>query len=234
MWWAEGFPKHQENAPWLRVIETGNYRFLLNTETLEIPELGKDQKPAELELSITADGTKYSAKGGSEWTRYTGPRLIASGRFLQRIDVTNLTFLSAEGKKLNTEASLEVAAWPDQLGLSLISKPGIAPLKHGREAFGKVGGGFGLDAGSSFTIPHEKGLNPKKFTLKFWAYIPSDYQAGEHSPWLVCKNRNEAFNGNYGITIVNGKAVARLNIDGPHQIMSPPLKMDTWLSLIHI
>ena len=34
------------------------------------------------------------------------------------------------------------------------------------------------------------------------------------SPWLVCKNRNEARDGNYGITIVNGVAQARMNIGG--------------------
>ncbi|MDB4804587.1 hypothetical protein OAG96_01815, partial [Akkermansiaceae bacterium] len=153
MWWSEGFPNNNPGAPWLRVIETGNYRFALNTETLEIPELGKEKTPAKLELSITADGTTYTAAGGSKWSRFTGPRLIASGHFFQRIDVTDLTFLSPEGKKLSTEASLEVAAWPDRLGLSLIAKPGIALLKPGRDAFGKIGGGFGLDAKSDFTIP---------------------------------------------------------------------------------
>ncbi|MEJ6560700.1 MAG: hypothetical protein QNL77_04690 [Akkermansiaceae bacterium] len=228
MWWSEGFPNNNPGAPWLRVIETGNYRFALNTETLEIPELGKEKTPAKLELSITADGTTYTAAGGSKWSRFTGPRLIASGHFFQRIDVTDLTFLSPEGKKLSTEASLEVAAWPDRLGLSLIAKPGIALLKPGRDAFGKIGGGFGLDAKSDFTIPHAKELDPAQFTLEFWAYIPADHQAGKHSPWLVCKNRNEASNGNFGIMLVNGKAVALMNIDGSFRITSRPVNIDAW------
>lgn len=228
MWWAEGFPNHQADAPWLRIIETGHYRFALDTETLKIPELGNEKKPADLDLSITVDGTSYKAAGGAKWTRYTGPRLIASGTFLQRIDVSDLTFLSTDGKKLSTEASLEVAAWPDRLGLSLIAEPGLELLKLGEEAFGKKGGGFGLDAGHDFTVPHSKEIDPEKFTLEFWAYIPSDYQAGRHGAWLACKNRNEARDGNYGIMIVNGKAIARLNVGGRFQITSRPLKLDAW------
>jgi len=31
-----------DGAPWLRIIETGNYCLAINTETLEIPEFGAE------------------------------------------------------------------------------------------------------------------------------------------------------------------------------------------------
>jgi len=37
MYWADGFPSHTPTAPWRRVIRTGSYAFVLDTETLTIP-----------------------------------------------------------------------------------------------------------------------------------------------------------------------------------------------------
>ena len=119
IWWADGFPTHREGARWLRKIKTGYYSFALNTETLEIPEFGKPGESPDLELKVTVDGKEYFADGGAKWTRTSGPRLIESGHFFQRMDVTDLKFRSKDGEVLKAKGRFEVAAWPDRLGLIL-------------------------------------------------------------------------------------------------------------------
>jgi hypothetical protein len=232
MWWEGGFPNHTPTAPWLRVIETGSYAIALNTETLQIPRFGSGDAPADLELKITVGDKVYRATGGGKWTRFTGPRLIESGRCFQRADVTDLVFQSEDGETLNTEARFETAAWPDRLGLILAAGPGLQPIRSGEASFGMIDGGYGFDGTNDLVIPHAQELEPEQFTLELWAFVPTDYQASPRvSPWLVCKNRNEAANGNFGLMIVNGKAVARMNIDGAFQVESKPLKLETWSKL---
>ena len=145
MWWAEGFPHVVKGAPWVRCIETGNYAFHLNTETLEITHLAglvdkvgyEDaadiassssktlNKPAGLKLSLMVDGKQYRCKEGGKWSRFTGPRVIDSGRFVQRADVTDLVFVASDGAVLNTEARFETIAWPDRLGFILAVRPAV-------------------------------------------------------------------------------------------------------------
>lgn len=243
MFWAEGFPGVIPDAPWLRVIETGRYAFALNTETLEVPHFGvlsqenstgwKSLPPAELNLQIDVNGKSYHYAGGGKWTRFTGPRLIESGRFFQRADVTDLIFKTADGEQLNTKARFETAAWPDQLGLIFSAEPGEQPIQAGRESFGKIGGGFGLDGTNSFEVPHSPEIDTPEFTIEFQAFVPVDYRVSEKVwPWVVCKNLNESVGGNFGIMIVNGKALARMNInggaDGQITIGDRDVKLDAW------
>ena len=102
MWWADGFPDVVKSARWVRVIRSGEFAFALDTETLGVPHFGAlstdtawDQLPAaKLEATIHAGGRTYHCTGAKPWTRYTGPRLIESGRFFQRGDITNLIFKS--------------------------------------------------------------------------------------------------------------------------------------------
>lgn len=133
MWWADGFPSHTPTARWLRVIQTGSYAMALDTESLRIPHFGpvpgiksdwRKAPAAELKLKITIDGKSYDCTAGGKWTRWTGPRLIESGRFLQRADVTNLEFTDDDGVRLNVEARFETVAWPDRLSLTLAARPG--------------------------------------------------------------------------------------------------------------
>lgn len=230
MWWVGGFPNQNPGAPWLRKIETGFYTMSLHTGTLALEDLAGEK--GELELKLTVDGKTYAATGAEEWTRWTGPRLIESGRFFQRMDVTEVIFESAEGARLSAEARFEVAAWPDRLGFILSAQPGIEPIVAGENSFGKVGGGYGLDGTNEFVVPHEEALDPERFTLELEAFVPSNYQVeGQPSPWLVCKNRNEASNGNFGIMIVNDRAVGLMNIDGAFRVQSKPLRMDAWSKL---
>ncbi len=141
-YWAEGFPGHTPAAPWRRVIQTGRYAFVLDTDTLAVPHSGaladpgdyraaatagnrvwRDLPAARLELLVTVDGQVYRATAGGKWSRFTGPRLIESGRLLQRADVTDLAFADEAGRRLDIEARLESVAWPDRLALILAARP---------------------------------------------------------------------------------------------------------------
>jgi hypothetical protein len=224
MWWRDGFPTVVENADWRRVVRTGHYWFFLDTDTLNIARLGPSTRPpselpgAELNLRLTIAGKSWRNDGGAAWTRFGGPRLIESGRFLQRADVTNLVFMAEDGsgEKLNAEARLETIAWPDRLGFRLAARPGEMPVEAGDESFGRVGGGFGLDGTNHLEIPQEQpGDVPETFTLSFWVFVPKDYRAGKHAPWLVCKNHHEQADGNFGVIVhPDGIPDVRLNIGG--------------------
>jgi len=147
MWWAEGFPGHTPEAPWLRVVQTGRYAFALDTQTLRVPHFGavssglgyaaaaradnrawRSLPPAGLALAVTVEGKAYRCAAGGKWTNFAGPRLVESGRFLQRADVTDLVFEADDGARLNVEARFETVAWPDRLALLLAARLG------GREA----------------------------------------------------------------------------------------------------
>jgi hypothetical protein len=234
MWWAEGFPSHTPSAPWRRCIQTGRYAMVLDTETLHVPHFGSVARdldyatsteaskqawqslpPADLTLAIVANGKLYRCTAGGPWTNFTGPRLIESGCFVQRADVTDLVFTAEDGSRLNVEARFETVAWPDRLSLVFAARPGLAPIPAGEACFGRLGGGFGLDGTNHLEIPHNPELDTEQFTLEFWAFVPTDYQVSKRAaPWLVCKNHHEQTEGNYGIILRGGVPRAMMNIGG--------------------
>lgn len=234
MWWAEGFPAHSPGAPWWRCIQTGSYAMVLDTELLRIPHFGplagagryraevgdysgtwRDLPPADLQLGIEVEDRIYRATAGGSWSRFTGPRIIESGRFFQRADVTDLVFTADDGTKLNVEARLETAAWPDRLGFILAVRPGLMSIQAGEDSFGRVGGGFGLDGSNHLEIPPGQGMDTETFTLGFWAFVPANYMASRHAPWLVCKNAHEQADGHFGIHLRPGRIpAAHMNIGG--------------------
>jgi hypothetical protein len=69
--------------------------------------------PADLVLAITVNGRRYHCTGGAR------PRLVESGRFVQRGDITGLTFADDAGKPFTAEARLEITAWPQTLSILL-------------------------------------------------------------------------------------------------------------------
>lgn len=256
MWWAEGFPGVIPKAPWTRCIQTGYYTMEQDTVSLQFSHLGpvpagtgyvnfgKNEpslpevpSPAKLELKLKANGKLYQCTQGGPWSRYTGPRLIESGIFLQRADITDLEFVAVDGgAPLCVEARLETAAWPDRLGLIFAARPGRKSIVAGEESFGKIGGGFGLTGKNDLVIPHDVSLDPLQFTLELWVFVPPGKTVANRGlSWLVCKNRNEFCNGNYGIILQNGVAQARMNIGGNmHEIIpqpAKPLQTDTWSHL---
>ena len=234
MWWTDGFPGVVEEAPWRRCIQTGRFALVMDTESMTIPhfgavpagtsyaDCGREDVPAwqalpqaDLRLRIKVGGKDYRCTKGGEWSRLEGPRLIASGRVLQRADVTDLVFKAEDGGQLNVDARFETVAWSDRLGLVLAARPGTRPLVAGEQSFGKVGGGFGLDGTNHLEIPSSPEVDPDQFTFEAWVFVPRDYRASKRLPaWLVCKNSNEARDGHYGILVSNGVPEARLNIGG--------------------
>lgn len=254
MWWADGFPGRLPSAPWQRCIQTGRYAMVLDTATMRIPHFGamsagldyvacaragnrawQALPAADLALDIIADGRTWHCTAGGKWTNLAGPRLIASGRFLQQADVTDLVFSADDGTRLNAEAHFETIAWPDRLGLVLTARPGLQPIAAGEASFGRIDGGFGLDGTNHLEIPHRPELDTERFTLELWAYVPLDYQASPRTfPWLVCKNHHEHADGNHGIVILSGgRPQARLNIGGGAGGMTAidahhPLKLAAW------
>ncbi|MEM7600814.1 MAG: LamG domain-containing protein, partial [Verrucomicrobiota bacterium] len=223
LWWKEGFPGVIETAPWQQCLETGLYRFVFDSENLSFPHFGslsggaslESLDPAELALELEIDGKIYRSKRGGEWSRFTGPRLIASGTFLQRFDVTDLVFEADDGSPLNFESRLEVMAWHDLLSLTLFARPGEIPLQSEQASFGKVGGGFGLDGTNRFDIPAEAIANPAEFSLSFEVFVPTDFQPTDLTPWLLCKGANELADGNLGVLLnQDGLPSIRINRGG--------------------
>lgn len=255
MGWAEGFPSHTPQARWLRVIQTGRYAMALDTESLRVPHFGplatgldyaacaqadsaawQALPPADLALTVTVDGTAYRCRRGAPWSNFGGPRLVESGRFLQRADVTGLELTADGGSRLNAEARFETLAWPERLALVLAVRPGLPGIAVGEDCFGRVGGGFGFDGTNHLEVVHSPDLEPEHFTLEFWAFVPQDCQASDRlPPWLICKNGNEWNEGNYGVMLIGGRPRALLNIGGgPDNAFhvdaqgDPPLQTEAW------
>ena len=256
MWWRDGFPAHLPNAPWQRCIQTGRYGFVLDTAAMRVPHLGQVSASsyaslargdnaaitalpaADLGLFIKADGTTYRCSAGAAWGRTAGPRLIESGRWVQRADVNGLVFTSSDGRQLAADARFETIAWPDRLALVLAVRPPLAPIAAGDTSFGRIGGGFGLDGTNHLEVPHAPSLDPERFTLEFWAYLPADFATATKAvPWLVCKNFHEEADGNYGLTISRlGVPQAGLNIGGGRDNRftvegREPLAVEAWSHL---
>jgi hypothetical protein len=251
MWWADGFRGRDAEGRWLRCVQTGRYAFAMDATTTQVPHLGPMSGPlpyaeaatqdnasvlgqpsAELDLAITVDGTPYRCTAAGPAMQHSGPRLIESGRSLQRADLTDLVFQDAQGSRLHVEARLEQIAWPDRLTLMLEARPGLAPLRAG-DSFGRVGGGFGFDGTNHLEEPPAADLQPEQLTLSSWVYVPEGPPATQAYPWLVCANGNEWADGHYGIALINGAPTAFLNIGGgrenAHQVRaSRTLTREQW------
>jgi hypothetical protein len=254
MWWRDGFPARVAGAPWQLCIQAGSGAIVLDTTTGQIVHLGRVPAvgyaaaarvdnaaidrlpPAELSLTIDSGGKTYRCTSVAPWDGILGPRIVESGRFLQRADLNGLVFTADDGDRLAADARLEVTGWPDRLALSLAAKPALAPIPTGEASFGRLGGGFGLDGTNHLEVPHTPATDPEAFTLELWVYMPADYdQATDHVPWLVCRNRHEQADGNYGITITDGVPRAHINIGGGRDSMAEliadgrrPLRSEAW------
>ncbi|MDP0490900.1 MAG: alginate lyase family protein [Verrucomicrobiota bacterium JB023] len=134
MWWQDGVPSKGDGRPWVRVVKGNGYAMAYHTETLAIQHFGaltdeanwRSLPPATLHLRMNHQGVDYHCVGAKDATRFTGPRVIESGRFLQRADVTHLLFRNEQGELIESEARLEIAAWPDRLSFILIPGPRFA------------------------------------------------------------------------------------------------------------
>ena len=144
MWWRDDFSRNGSSSRHHRWIQSGSYAFILDTDELKVPFLGPvakaisenelssdrnsvqlGKRPADLKLKVRVDGKDYFATKGGEVTKHGGPRLIESGRFLQRADVTDVVFKTQDGAVLNAEARFETVAWPDLVNLRLFLRPSL-------------------------------------------------------------------------------------------------------------
>jgi len=232
MWWMEGFPGTSRDCPWLQCVQTGRYALALDVERMQVTHLGllgesvpyaeaalqgngvvSGLPPADLELSITVHGRRYRCVKGGTYRSHAGPRLIESGRFLQRCDITDLRFEDDEGNALGVEAYYEMVAWPDRLNMLLQARPALQPIGAG-PSFGRVGGGYSFDGSNHLETPHSPALEPEQMTLEMWVYVPEGPAGTRHYPWLVCKSGNEWVDGHWGLALINGAPTAFLNIGG--------------------
>ncbi|MFM9000626.1 MAG: LamG domain-containing protein [Opitutia bacterium] len=171
--------------------------------------------PGRLYLSATVDGERYEVKRGKPWDGKEGPRLIESGRYLQRGDVFGLELQSNEGKTLAGEFRLETVAWPDRLNIILHARPPLMSIPEGEACFGLNGGGFGLTGSNHLTVPDSPAFGAPQFTFELWAYVPTDASsATKQGPWIACRGSNEETAGGFGFTLHGARIAGRVNLIG--------------------
>ncbi|MGJ8726675.1 MAG: hypothetical protein ACSHYB_19170 [Roseibacillus sp.] len=231
MWWKDGFPTRVTGAPWLRRVQTGTYAFELNTETLAITHLGplptdypigsqdvwKELTPATLDLQINVDGENYHCQSGGKWTRLTGPRLIESGRYVQRADVTDLTFVSKDGTILAFDTRFETIAWPDRLGLIFHARPhqNKKPLIDGKTVSLKIA----IQQGNKRWLKSETLKNNTDNPLNQWSQVylnldpQNSTQVPPHCPLKV--EARSAAGESHSVTYDSPLIRHRINLDPP-------------------
>ncbi|MHB0956703.1 MAG: LamG domain-containing protein [Pirellulaceae bacterium] len=233
LWWADGFQGRSPTGRWDRAIRTGQYAFVLDVDRMAVSHMGalgdavpyaeaarqgnsawSQLPPAQLDLEIRVDGITYRCIHGGPALDHDGPRIIESGRFFQRADVTGLVFESQEGETLPAESRFETCAWPDHLALHLEAYPTLCPISAA-DTFGRLGGGYGFDGTNHLDFPMTPEQLPPELTLACWVYIPADFCATRLEPWLLCANGNEWADGHLGIVLSSsGVPRAVLNIGG--------------------
>jgi hypothetical protein len=102
---------------------------------------------------------------------------------MQRADVTDLVFTSADGDSANVEARLETAAWPDRLGLILAARPGMVPTKLS-ERWKNAGMEISLRTAKGelrkrWELPADQTWSAPKWNEVFLAFTPASFQAEE-------------------------------------------------------
>ena len=233
MWWADGFQGRSSTGQWNRAIQTGQYAFVLDVERMAVTHMGtlgdslsyadaarqgnaawSQLPPAQLDLEVRVGGITYRCTRGGPALDHDGPRIIESGRFVQRADVTGLVFESPDGQTLQGESRFETCAWPDHLALLLEAYPALRPISAA-DTFGRLGGGYGFDGTNHLDFPMTADELPTEFTLACWVYLPPDFRATQLESWLVCVNGNEWVDGHFGLILgSSGVPRAGLNIGG--------------------
>ena len=134
MWWAHGW-----RGAKVRCYQTGRYGLAMDTAAMRLLRFGTfDQTPgyaaaaslpndvvlglpdAFLEITVQVGAKTYRCASGAY------PRLIESGRFVQRSDVEGLAFKDDQGGALAAEGRFELVAWPDRLAAHVDIKPHAA------------------------------------------------------------------------------------------------------------
>jgi len=235
--WLNGWRKLDTDASAdIFGIETSQYGFTLDVADFGKVAFGKLGNPvgyenalhhkgeklkalpaAELLLELEVDGVKYQAetcKAGKdkEPKHLSSVRLWESGRYVQHFDFQELDFRSDQGYQLPCDATLDLVAWPESLTFNLKVQPAYI-YKDGTHA-GVSGQGLCVIE-KPLAVEHTPEIDTATFSLECWVKVPEKLQPDNHRPWILCKNRHEAFDGNIGFMLDrNEQFIAMMNIGG--------------------
>ncbi len=145
MWWPFGWRGRSPDGRQVLCIRTGRYGLALDVERAHLLHFGLIRNPrtyldavgedneavfslpaAELHLEVVTGTQHYrcvrAATDKQDLLDYP-IRIIESGRFFQRVDILQLNFEEAGGRKLAATGRLEICAWPDRVGFLLECTP---------------------------------------------------------------------------------------------------------------
>ena len=148
VWWADGWQARSPEGRQMLHFQGDCYGAAVDVEKPAVTRLGPLDSPkayaaavmggnealaslpdGALSLELSIDGVLHTCTGSAS-KQGDSPnfpvRLIESGRWLQRVDILNLTFANGQGKVLDAEARLELVAWPDSFSVVLEVAPGNA------------------------------------------------------------------------------------------------------------
>ena len=236
LWWSDGVRRPNAAGEMLRCVRTGTWALAMDAPRARLARLGPVRRrggpaptyaratetddaflssvpAAEWDLSITTGGRTYRCVRGAGFEPHAGPRIVESGRLVQRADVTGLVFEDGKGRRLTADARVETTGWPDRLSVSLEAAP-APPAIVGGPSFGRVGGGWAFDGENHLEAPPAPDLEPERLTVDLWVYVPDVEPATRAHPWLFCANANEWAEGNFGLMLIDMVPTASLNVGG--------------------
>ena len=130
------------DEPQVLWIETGRYALAVETRRLALPHAGSLARAradvlvstreavralaaGKIELRATVDGEVFTAVGLRETKdSWAFPvRFAETGRWLQHVDLDGLVLRAPDGRELEADAHLEIAAWPDRVTFFAEVKP---------------------------------------------------------------------------------------------------------------
>lgn len=255
-YWENGVRKHKgDESKDILCLETGFFGLKLDMAQLDKAEFGmlndgldykgalaaggrmQQLKDADLKIELEKGGKVYRAvsclasKERAEGKKFEGTMLWESARYVQNFEIQGVEFKAADGETLLADSSLEVIAWPSSLNFTATVSPGV-DYKDGPE-FGVHGKGICV-VDAPEVIEHEEGLENEVFTVETWIKVPRSL-VNKGRGWILCKNRNETNDGNYGLILSNGSVRGVMNIGGKgagnvHFVdtKSKEINPDTW------
>ena len=185
--------------------------------------------PTELVIEVAQGGKVYravSCKAGTDTSerRLSSTRLWESGRFAQHYDFLNLNFTAPNGNVLSCNGKLALVAWPNSLTLTATLSPEIA-YADGTDGPGVSGRALTVMT-KPVDFPHSPQLDPENLSVELWVNVPTQF--AETNGWLLCKNKHDESNGNFGFRIAQGKVEAVLNLLGGRQAVTLPQNRDVF------
>ncbi len=237
-YWQNSWRKREgESFKDILCLETGHFGLTLDIHDLSNPRLGPiaDEssilqtlqsgasrlaklQPAELQLELDHGAKTYRmvscrAAESSDTRHLETVRMWESGRIAQHFDITKLIFKDDQGNELPCNGALNLVVWPHSLTLNASLTPAHRYLDG--PLTGVVGDGRCIIVQPE-DIPHEDAIDPAILAVETWVKVPEEFTKN-NSGWLLCKNRNEATQGNFGFLHRNGRFCATMNIGGGRQ-----------------